>query len=407
MAIYEKRVKEDIRFAKIFVLLLNALLVVDLFRMFIGNEIIVSIVQYIIYIGCAIYTYWQIVVCKKFKIDKYLFYFVCFLIFTILFSYLVCPDTQKSYSYYILFVITRSIPALYFTLYLDREKLKLTFYYLQKYCFIWLLYAVAGMFWIPKHTNSWNQYSITYGYNLLIPTCLVIFYFIRDKKIIWLIYSIIFSVSILWRGSRGAILCTLLFILPLYIMQHKVDKKIKKWFKTIVLVGLAIWVIWNFKNIAGVLGYFFPNSRTLTLLSSDANFDSGRAYIQSLYWREIMLNPFKFNGIFSDRIYYSRVTQEIYDMTNYPHNLVVELFYQWSIPFGIIIFVTMILGIIRSMLCINKIKNNELVCLVLIFFVSGFIKLFFSASYLVSVEFYLLVGIIICAGRINRFKIGE
>ena len=85
----------------------------------------------------------------------------------------------------------------------------------------------------------------------------------------------------------------------------------------------------------------------------------------------------------------------------------VELFYQWSIPFGIIIFVTMILGIIRSMLCINKIKNNELVCLVLIFFVSGFIKLFFSASYLVSVEFYLLVGIIICAGRINRFKIGE
>ena len=83
MEIYEKGVKEDIRFAKIFVLLLNALLVVDLFRMFIGNEIIVSIVQYIIYIGCAIYTYWQIVVCKKFKIDKYLFCFVCFLIFTI------------------------------------------------------------------------------------------------------------------------------------------------------------------------------------------------------------------------------------------------------------------------------------------------------------------------------------
>ena len=39
MAIYEKRVKEDIRFAKIFVLLLNALLVVDLFRMFIGYVI--------------------------------------------------------------------------------------------------------------------------------------------------------------------------------------------------------------------------------------------------------------------------------------------------------------------------------------------------------------------------------
>lgn len=407
MKIYEKRVKEDIRFAKIFVLLLNALLVVDLFRMFIGNEIIVSIVQYIIYIGCAIYTYWQIAVYKKFKIDKNLVCFICFLILTILFSFLICPDAKKSYSYYILFVITRSIPALYFTLYLDKEKLKLTFEYLQKYRFIWLLYAVVGIFWIPKHTNSWNQYSITYGYNLLIPTCITVYFFIRDKKIIWIIYTIIFSISILWRGSRGAILCLLVFILLLYIMSYRAEKRVVKLLKITILIGFGIIVMWNFKNVASLLGNFFPNSRTLALLSSNANFDSGRAYIQSLYWREIMLHPFKFNGIFSDRIYYSRVTQEIYDMTNYPHNLVVELFYQWSIPFGIVIFVVMILGIIRSMLCINKIKNNELVCLVLIFFVSGFIKLFFSASYLVSVEFYLLVGIIICAGRINRFKIGE
>lgn len=407
MGIYEKRVKEDIRFAKIFVLLLNALLIVDLFRMFIGTEIIVSIVQYIIYIGCAIYTYWQIVVCKRFKIDKYLFCFVCFLIFTILFSFLVCPDAKKSYSYYILFVITRSIPALYFTLYLDKEKLKLTFDYLHKYHFIWLLYAVVGIFWIPKHTNSWNQYSITYGYNLLIPTCITVYFFSRDKKIIWIIYTVIFSISILWRGSRGSILCLLVFVLLLYIINYRAEKRVVKWFKIIMLIGFGIMLMWNFKNIALLLGNFFPNSRTLTLLSSNANFDSGRKYIQSLYWKEIMLHPFKFNGIFSDRIYYSRVTQEIYDMTNYPHNLVVELFYQWSIPFGIIIFVAMIFCIIRSILGINKVKNNDLICMVLIFFVSGFIKLFFSASYLVSVEFYLLVGIIICSRKINRFKIGE
>lgn len=54
MNIHENRLIEDVVFAKTFTLLLNTLLVVDLFRMLVGSEVIVSIVQYAIYIGCAI-----------------------------------------------------------------------------------------------------------------------------------------------------------------------------------------------------------------------------------------------------------------------------------------------------------------------------------------------------------------
>lgn len=406
MNIHENRLIEDVVFAKTFTLLLNTLLVVDLFRMLVGSEVIVSIVQYAIYIGCAIYVYWQVAKCKKFKIDKNLFYSICFLIITMSISYLVCPDIKRSYSYYILFVITRSIPALYFTLYLDKNKLKLTFEYMRECRFIWLLYIVVGMFWIPKHTNSWNQYSITYGYNLLIPTCIIIYYLFKEKKIKWIIYTVIFSISMLWRGSRGAILCLLVFIVLIYIMNYKTEKRLKRYLKLMVAIVFGIVAACNFKNIALILGKFLQNSRTLNLLSSNINFDSGRSHIQSLYWNEIMEHPFKFNGIFSDRIYYSKISQEIYDMTNYPHNIIVELFFQWGILLGTIIFFIMVCGVIRSVICINKIKNNELTCIVLIFLVSGFIKLFFSASYLVSIEFYLLVGIIICSQRVNRFKIG-
>ena len=70
MNIHENRLIEDVVFAKTFTLLLNTLLVVDLFRMLVGSEVIVSIVQYAIYIGCAIYVYWQVADCKKFKIMK-------------------------------------------------------------------------------------------------------------------------------------------------------------------------------------------------------------------------------------------------------------------------------------------------------------------------------------------------
>jgi hypothetical protein len=210
----------------------------------------------------------------------------------------------------------------------------------------------------------------------------------------------------LWRGSRGAILCLLVFIVLIYIMNYKTEKRLKRYLKLMVAIVFGIVAVCNFKNIALILGKFLQNSRTLNLLSSNINFDSGRSHIQALYWNEIMEHPLKFNGIFSDRIYYSKISQEIYDMTNYPHNIIVELFFQWGILLGTIIFFIMVCGIIRSVICINKIKNNELTCIVLIFLVSGFIKLFFSASYLVSIEFYLLVGIVICSQRVNRFKIG-
>ena len=393
---YEKIDKREDSYAKIFVLFLNAVLIVDLVRMLINNMTIVNVVQYVIYIGCAIYMYWQIMSYDKFKIDKTLFGLVCITILIAFVSYAICPEVLQTYGYYIPFFLTRIIPALYFTIYINKAKLGLTFEYLKKFCLLWLLYAIVGMLWIPLHTNSWNQYSMTYGYNLLIPACIAFYCFIRFRKLKWLFYGIVFFTCMLLRGSRASVLCLLIFIIFAYIMIHKVNIDMGKMARVIFLFIVGVIVLINFKNIASLLSDIFPSSRTLALLASNINFDSGRSNIQSLYWEAIKDHPFCFNGIFSDRIYYSNLTRNIYDMTNYPHNFIVDLFYQWGIPFGIIIFILMIVGIIKSIYHSNKLDNAELICFVLIMFVAGFLKLFFSASYLVSVEFYLLVGIIIC-----------
>lgn len=393
---YEKIDRREDNYAKMFALFLNALLIVDLVRMLINSMTIVHMVQYGIYIGCAIYTYWRIAFSDRFKIDKSLFGLVCSTVLIAFISYVICPEVKQAYSYYISFFLTKIIPALYFTIYINKSKLELTFEYLKKFRLLWLLYAIVGMVWIPLHTNSWNQYSMTYGYNLLIPACIAFYCFIRYMKIKWLFYGIVFFAFMLLRGSRASVLCLLIFIILAYIMIHKENINMGKLARVILLFIVGIIVLINFKNIASLLSNIFPSSRTLALLASNINFDSGRSNIQSLYWEAIKAHPFRFNGIFSDRIYYSNLTRSAYDMTNYPHNFIVELFYQWGIPFGIIIFMLIVVGIVKSIWHSNKLNNAELICFVLIMFVAGFLKLFFSASYLVSVEFYLLVGIIIC-----------
>lgn len=393
---HEKIDRREDNYARVFALFLNAILIVDLVRMLINNTTIVSMAQYGIYIGCAIYIYWQIMFNNRFKIDKSLFGLVCVTVLTAFISYVICPEVEQAYSYYFSFILTRIIPALYFTIYIDKQKLVLTFEYLKKYRLLWLLYAIVGILWIPLHTNSWNQYSMTYGYNLLIPACLVFYCFIRYAKIKWLFYGSVFGVFMLLRGSRASVLCLMVFIILAYVMIHKENINKGKLARIIVLLIVGIIVLMNFKNIISLLRNIFPSSRTLVLLASNINFDSGRSNIQSLYWDAINAHPFRVNGIFSDRIYYSNLMRGAYDMTNYPHNFIVELFYQWGIPLGIIVFIVLVVGIIKSIWYSNKNDDAELISFILIMFVAGFLKLFFSASYLVSVEFYLLVGIVIC-----------
>jgi len=393
--------KRENNYAKIFALFLNAVLIVDFFRMLVNSLIIVNLVQYGIYIGCAIYTYWQIIFRYRLKIDKSFFVLICIVALIAMVSYTVCSEILQAYSYYIPFVLARGIPALFFTIYINKQKLILTFEYLKKFRLLWLLYAIVGMVWITYQINS--QYSMTYGYNLLIPACIAFFCFIRYLKVRWLFYEIVFFMCMLLRGSRASVLCLMVFMALAYLMIQKEDKKGEKLTRLILVLLIGIIFLIRFNDIISLLSNTFPSSRTLALLASDIDYDSGRADIQSLFWEKIKLHPFKFNGIFADRIYFSNWERVAYDMTNYPHNFIVELFFQFGIPLGIIFFTLIVLGIVQSILCSNKIKNAELLCFVLVMLVAGFIKLFFSASYLVSVEFYLLIGICICICRKNAF----
>lgn len=388
----------SLTYGRVFALFINAILMVDMVRMVSNNNVsFVTLVQYTIYIGVALYVYWKIVFENGFKIDKSYFIWLILILIIPLVSYFVCSEICRFYSYFIMFIILRILPGIYLGSRADKYGVDITINSLIKYRFIWLAYAVVGCIWIPAHTSTWNQYSMTYGYNLVIPACLVFFYFIRTLDVKYLIYTGIFCIFILLRGSRGALLCFLVFALLAYIMVKRERKDNGKIAKILFVSIIGIVVLLFFDVIMLALYKVFPSSRTLYFLSGiftngTVSFDTGRFDIQALYWEAIQSNPLKINGIFSDRIYYSSVRGAALDITNHPHNLIIEILYQFGVPLGTLVLIYLFFISAKSIAIASKSDDPEMTGFLLMLSAIGIFKLFLSASYLLSVEFFIYMG---------------
>ena len=384
----------DVFYGRMFALFLNAVLIVDLFRMLLGDRnSVINALQYSIYIGTTLYVIWKIIYIDHLRIDKSLFSWIFALGSTTFVSYLECPGIKDAMGYFGAFFLTRIFPALYLSIYIDNKKINTTFECLLRYRFVWLAYAIVGGYWVPTHTI--NSYSLTFGYNLLLPSCITAFCCIKTFQPKWLIYTGIFGISMLLQGSRASVLCLLFFAVIAYILINKGNPKTGVVLRLMAVMFVAIIVILNFKNIINSMIALFPTSRTLRLLSNNFKFDSGRGSIRNTFYDGIKNNPLKFNGIFSDRVFYSNAIGTEFNLTNHPHSLLIELIYQFGIVGGFILIVVLLHWIVKLLFILFKQNNHMYTFFFLFFLVAGIVKLFFSASYLMNVETFLFLGFII------------
>lgn len=396
MEYYEKTDRSISFKVKILALFLNALLIVDLLRMIpLVTGRMVSVVQYFLYILIALCTYYDIVVGKKGLIEKKLFGFIAISLVVIIVSVFVCPDVISGYGYFIPFFITRIIPAMIFMIYSNQRVIQDCVEQMKKYRFIWIVYAVIGNIWIPQHTASWNQYSMTYGYNLLIPACLLWFYFVLEKRIKWIAYDGIIVMLMVLRGSRASVLCLFIFMVLVYIFVDSEKHNTGRQVRIVVALSLLGVTAVSFQSIVSVLVKLLSNSRTLYLLSTNISFDSGRSGIMDFYWEEINNHLFSFKGILSDRVIYSQKFGTGFSLTNYPHNFIIEVLFQFGVIIGILFLLFLLSLLLKKFKEIRICSNPYYTCFYFMLFVAGLIKLFFSASYLTSVEFFLLLGMLL------------
>lgn len=388
----EKNEELNNTFSRMFALFLNSLLLVDMVRMLLnGENFIVSIVQYGFYGVTAAYAYYQVLFKQRGKIRKDTAAIVFIIFVSLAISHVVCPNISAVYSYFIPLLIIRIIPALYYASHLDGRSIKGTFIQLQRYVFVWCLYSVIGIVYISIYSVSWGQYASNFGFNLLLPVSFAFYKYIKVKGPIWLLFTAFFSLTIALRGSRTALLCFVIFAGLFYLLSFAGKITTNKVVIISLILVIAVIVSLNYTTIFAWLSSLFPSSRTLSLLVSGFKFDSGRSEIHDIFLNEIRKNPLLFRGIFSDRILYSATRGIEFEISGYPHNIFIEIVFQFGAVLGTMILIPLIYYLVKALKVGFKCLDLELKCMLVLFFTAGIIKLLFSGSYLTTIEFYLCI----------------
>lgn len=192
---------------------------------------------------------------------------------------------------------------------------------------------------------------MSYGYVMLQSTVFLMFLQVKNKKILFHDFLIIFYslFIVLLFGNRFAILIGVLSVLVFYwYYERKKIKKIILYF-IILLGGLSLY--FNLKTILISINDLFLKFdykvygilrliRSLELKEKGADVTSGRTdiYIEAI--KIIKNNPFGI-GIWG---YLSEVKSKWLMLGYYPHNIFIEIGMHWGI-IGLIIFIIVILKV--------------------------------------------------------------
>lgn len=235
-----------------------------------------------------------------------------------------------------------------------------------------------------------NKYSMGLSYALLIPALFMINAYWNSRKKIYICIFGILMVGILLYGSRGAIACMIVFVILNYIKKLYIEKKIST---ALSFGGLIIALGSTYKIILGyiiiLLEKWSIESRTLNLLVQEGTYLSKREILYHRIWEEIISSPLSIRGISSDRFL----------LNTYPHNLFLELIYQ----FGVVLGGICVLGI-TAMFLYGLIYNKDKAMgeLIMIFGCSSIVTLMLSRTFWTEYNFWVWVMLIISSINISK-----
>lgn len=231
---------------------------------------------------------------------------------------------------------------------------------------------------------------MTFAYNMLVSSevCLVSKKFLNEKRlnIFSLIIGILGTISIIFIGSRGAMIC----ILSFFLIIPSNGKAIYKYIRYILLIASIIIIILNFQEIieAGIrigekIG--ITQLRALRAIINNSFFeDSGRTLRINAIINGLKQNPIGY-GLLGDWYCCYKYAGFI----SYAHNIVLELL----ADFGCILGPIGIIFIIYN--CVLGLRNEKLSGFFQILIPETIIHLMFSGSFLTQVTFFVFLGFII------------
>jgi len=230
--------------------------------------------------------------------------------------------------------------------------------------------------------------GVSYGsLRLLIALLLIIFIF-KNKfiKIFILIIALFYVNFFLQYSNRGAILALLIFFM-LYVLLKKNQLNIRTALLLFLMIGIGSFffmdLIFVVKDILdGINLNVKAIDKMIMFNEQDKDLSNGRARLIGLALNDISSNLITGNGI------------GVFDSKygSYPHNILVQVFYEGGI-FYLLLILLVFVNFIRVLF--SKDYTVEYKIFIIYLFFAGIFELFFSNVYWRSVFFWFFVGIML------------
>ena len=233
--------------------------------------------------------------------------------------------------------------------------------------------------------NSLNEDNMVLSYSVLFPTMYLYYYFSRTKKKIDLLFFLIGVGMILMLGTRGPLVCLIVFLLVFLFLNYRHNAVM-----TINLL-LALGIFYIFLRPIMIILMFLArivglSTRIFEKFLEDELIDyensSGRNKIQEILWSYIS----------NDRggIGYGLGSDRIVGLENaYAHNLVYEIWMDFGLYIGSILLILFVLFITKVF---RKAYGSEKFNLFLILLIWSVGHLMLSGSYLQDFQVYFFIG---------------
>ncbi len=378
------RINKDKLFDTMLIIYVFATLIVDIFRK-LGNGQGLEIIRNFIYILVLLFVIVHIYMERSFRWD--LLFILLIFPFQAFITLLITPKIAPVFSFFILYYFSRDFVGYYLFSRLGNMevfKINRTLILLVSICY--------SIMTISQGFRS-DSYMLS-SYNLIIPTCILLIYGMKEFKIIYLFGGSISCLTILLYGARGAVFCVGVGVI-LFLFKYIVDRKInlKKMILILIMSSAILWLIVNLEQILKKI-LEITNSRTIRLLlTGNIISGNGRTELYNAFKEEIAGNPFKYRGILADRVLAAKMMNQPISRGTYAHNIIYEILYEYGLILGFLVLLFIFICLGCCIYKIIKIENEDLLILFIAIFPAGFCSLFFSGSYLTTHYFWMLMGL--------------
>lgn len=275
---------------------------------------------------------------------------------------------------------------------IDFEKYHGYMYRVSCFYILVLLIYVIWHYVGTLHLSTTDNVDIMGFAYYAIPSMMIIIYnYFREKKTLNLLFLILGAVYLLICGTRGPILCVLVFGMFCLAMDLKNgDARKKLWI--LALCIFAFLFLMNLRSIAASLypifqKYGFSTRFFAWIINEDSLVGlSGRDSVYGTVLRHISEHPILGGGLMEEWI----------ALRGYAHNIVLELFNAFGIPVGIIIIATLLFLVVFAFV---KTKSVTYKYYIAAFACVPFVKLMVSSSFLQESSLYILIGMCFSALR--------